>query len=118
MFIELIRKRRSTRRFKEDQIEAEKIEMLTEAALRAPSSRGFNPWQFVFVSDRELLKKLSRAKPAPTLKNRTSGSKMRPLPPFLFNWPSNRWIWGAAGYKSEKECTMIRKVLKRILPNC
>jgi nitroreductase len=63
MFIELIRKRRSTRRFKEDQIEAEKIEMLTEAALRAPSSRGFNPWQFVFVSDRELLKKLSRAKP-------------------------------------------------------
>jgi nitroreductase len=63
MFIELIRERRSTRRFKEDQIEAEKIEMLTEAALRAPSSRGSNPWEFVFVTDRELLKKLSRAKP-------------------------------------------------------
>lgn len=63
MFIELIRKRRSIRRFKEDQIEAQKIEILTEAALRAPSSRGANPWEFVFVTDRELLKKLSRAKP-------------------------------------------------------
>jgi len=63
MFIELIRKRRSIRRFREDQIEAEKIEMLIEAALRAPSSRGSNPWQFIFVTDKELLKSLSQAKP-------------------------------------------------------
>ena len=45
--------------------------MLVEAALRSPSSRGFNPWEFVIVNDRSLLEKLSKAKPhgAAFLKN-------------------------------------------------
>jgi len=62
-FLELIRRRRSIRRFAPEALEPEKIELLIEAALRAPSSRGFNPWQFVFVTDPELLTSLSRAKP-------------------------------------------------------
>lgn len=37
--------------------------MLIEAALRAPSSRGLNPWEFIVVTKRDLLKKLSGAKP-------------------------------------------------------
>ena len=63
MFFELIEKRRSIRRFTTAPIESDKIDRLKEAALRAPSSRGLNPWEFVFVTDRELLKKLARAKP-------------------------------------------------------
>ena len=63
MFIDLIQQRRSIRRYAADKIETEKIELLKEAALRAPSSRGFNPWEFVFVSDPDLLNLLSRAKP-------------------------------------------------------
>ncbi len=63
MFFELIQKRRSIRRFTTEPIESGKIDRLKEAALRAPSSRGLNPWEFVFVTDRELLKKLARAKP-------------------------------------------------------
>ena len=62
MFIELIRKRRSIRRFKQKEIEPEKIELLIEAALRSPSSRSLNPWEFIVVTDKELLEKLSKAK--------------------------------------------------------
>jgi len=60
--IELLRIRRSVRKFESRAIEAEKIELLKEALLRSPTSRGFNPWEFVFVDDPALLKELSRAK--------------------------------------------------------
>ncbi len=63
MFIELIRKRRSIRKYQDKQLEAEKVEQLVEAALRSPSSRGINPWELVVVTDQSLLKKLSMAKP-------------------------------------------------------
>ena len=63
MFMDLIANRRSIRRFTADKVETEKIELLKEAALRAPSSRGVNPWEFVFITDRNLLEKLSGAKP-------------------------------------------------------
>ena len=63
MFLSLAQKRRSIRRYLEKSIETEKIERLIEAALRAPSSRGFNPWEFIVVTDRVLLEKLSKAKP-------------------------------------------------------
>lgn len=62
MFMSLIEKRRSIRRFKKQQVESEKINTLIEAALRSPSSRGFNPWHFVVVTNPTLLAKLSRAK--------------------------------------------------------
>ena len=63
MFMDLITKRRSIRRFTADPVEAQKVELLKEAALRAPSSRGVNPWEFIFITDRSLLAKLSAAKP-------------------------------------------------------
>ena len=60
--LDTLRRRRSIRRYKDKEIEPEKIELLKEAALRAPSSRGINPWQLVFVTDIALLEKLSNAK--------------------------------------------------------
>ncbi|MCK9564725.1 MAG: nitroreductase family protein [Methanothrix sp.] len=60
--LDILRGRRSIRRYKDREIEAEKIELLMEAALRSPSSRGINPWRFLFVTDRSLLSELSRAK--------------------------------------------------------
>ena len=62
MFLSLIEKRRSIRKYKRRPVEPEKIEALAEAALRAPSSRGFNPWEFIVVTDRAMLEKLSAAK--------------------------------------------------------
>src|SRR6185369_15158984 len=40
----------------------ETIELLIEALLRAPSSRGINPWEFIVVDDQGLLAKLSMSK--------------------------------------------------------
>ena len=62
MFLSLVQKRRSIRRYLDKPVEKEKIELLIEAALRSPSSRGFNPWEFIVVTDRDLLEKLSKAK--------------------------------------------------------
>ena len=61
--IELLRKRRSIRKYSDKTIEPEKIDILKEAVLRSPSSRNFDPWEFVFVDDRELLKQLALCKP-------------------------------------------------------
>ncbi|MBU2498220.1 MAG: nitroreductase family protein [Proteobacteria bacterium] len=62
MFIPLIQKRRSIRKFSDKPVEPEKIDQLVEAALLSPSSRGFNPWSFIVVTDRGMLEKLSKAK--------------------------------------------------------
>lgn len=61
--IELLRDRRSVRKFKSDKIEPSKIEILKEALLRAPTSRNRNPWEYIFIEDREMLDKLAIAKP-------------------------------------------------------
>ena len=63
MFEELIRQRRSIRRFIDRPVESEKIDLLMEAALRAPSSRGLKPWEFVVVDDRTQLAALAGCKP-------------------------------------------------------
>ena len=60
--IELLRTRRSIRKFTTEKVAPEAVETLMEAALRAPSSRGNNPWEFILVDDPELLLKLSEAK--------------------------------------------------------
>jgi len=60
--IDLLRKRRSIRVYEDRKIESEKIEILKEALVRSPSSRSINPWEFIFVDDKESLKKLSESK--------------------------------------------------------
>lgn len=60
--ISLLRKRRSIRKFTREKIAPELVETLVEAALRSPSSRSINPWEFVIVDDPDTLLKLSRAK--------------------------------------------------------
>ena len=61
--MDVMRKRRSVREFRKKPVEPGKIAALVEAALRSPSSRGLDPWEFIVVTDRELLQKLSRSKP-------------------------------------------------------
>ena len=64
MFLSLIEKRRSIRKFQNKDIESEKIDQLIEVALRSPSSRGLNPWEFVVVTEKHTIEKLSMAKEA------------------------------------------------------
>jgi nitroreductase len=61
--IELLRKRRSIRQFTAEKVAQEAVDALIEAALRAPSSRGINPWEFILVDDPETIGQLSQAKP-------------------------------------------------------
>ena len=60
--IDILRTRRSIRKYEKKAIHKESLEVLKEALLRCPSSRGINPWMFVFVDDPELLKLLAQAK--------------------------------------------------------
>ena len=71
MFLDLIQRRRSIRSFKQLPVEDEKQDILIEIALRSPSSMGRNPWDFIVVTEKELLEKLSKSKPhgASFLKN-------------------------------------------------
>ncbi len=62
--MEILRTRRSIRKYKDEDIEPEIVELLKEAALRSPTSRNFRPWRFVFVEDRSKLEALSSAKPS------------------------------------------------------
>ena len=75
MFLSLVKNRRSIRKYQNKPVESEKIDLLVEALLRAPTSMGKNSWEFVVVDDSALLQKLSSAKPhgATFLKNAALG---------------------------------------------
>jgi len=72
-FFEVLKKRRSIRRFQDKPVPREVVESLLEAAFLSPSSHNKRPWHFVVVDDKEKLEALSRAKLG------ASGLKTAPL---------------------------------------
>ena len=58
-FSELIKARRSMRKFTEEELTQEQVVTLMKAALMAPTSKRSNAWQFIVVDDKDTLKKLS-----------------------------------------------------------
>lgn len=62
MFYDLVKARRSVRKFQDKVVEAEKIEMILKSALMSPSSRGIKSWEFIAVTDGDLLQKLSKSR--------------------------------------------------------
>jgi nitroreductase len=64
--IEILRTRRSIRKYTDQPIEPEKLEILKEAVLRSPSSKGINPWQFIFIDEKDTILKLKESKPTGT----------------------------------------------------
>ena len=61
--IDLLRTRRSIRKFTEQTIEPKKLEIIKEAILRAPTSKNSNACEFIFVDNTELIQKLALCKP-------------------------------------------------------
>lgn len=61
--IEILYNRRSTRKFRPQRVEEEKIKKILTAALLAPSSKGSRPWEFIVVDDPKLLEILACSKP-------------------------------------------------------
>ncbi len=55
--------RRSVRQFTEQVVESEKIEKLMRAAMQAPSAGNQQPWEFLIVSGKDNLAKLSEYNP-------------------------------------------------------
>ncbi len=60
--IELLKSRRSIRKYKNQDVEQEKLDLILKAGLLAPSSRSIKPWEFIVVKDKETLHKLSMSK--------------------------------------------------------
>jgi nitroreductase len=54
-----IRARRNVRSFSEEPIEAEQLDRILEAGRRTPSSRNWQPWDFIVVTDRDELRELA-----------------------------------------------------------
>lgn len=61
-FSELIRLRRSMRKFTPELLSADEVKLLLRAALMSPSSKGLHSWEFVVVDDTAALHSLSTAK--------------------------------------------------------
>lgn len=63
-FFELVRKRRSIRKYRREPVEEEKIERMLEAARLAPSANNSQAWHFIAIRDKKKIEALSRAAPA------------------------------------------------------
>ncbi|MGL4852611.1 MAG: nitroreductase family protein [Phocaeicola sp.] len=61
-FSELIQKRRSARKFTEQELTQEEVVTLLKAALMSPSSKRTNCWQFIAIDNKETLMALSKCK--------------------------------------------------------
>lgn len=62
MMYELLRKRRSIRKFSDRAVEAETLDTILKSALLSPSSRSRRPWEFVVVTDPGMLGRLSESR--------------------------------------------------------
>ncbi len=76
--VEIIKKRRSIRRFKKDPIPREVLELLLDVAQYAPCPSGYMVWEFVVVTDPEKLKAIREA-----LKSFFQGPGSGALAPYL-----------------------------------
>jgi len=61
-FSDLIKNRRSMRKFTGEELTQDQVVTLLKAALMSPSSKRSNPWQFIVVDDKETLQQLSICK--------------------------------------------------------
>lgn len=61
-FKDLIRTRRSMRKFTEEELSQDEVVTLMRAALLSPSSKSTRGWEFILVEDKEMLKELAHCK--------------------------------------------------------
>lgn len=58
--LELIKKRRTTRAYKEEQIKNEELEAIIEAGIWAPSAHNMQSWHFVVIQNQEIISNLNK----------------------------------------------------------
>lgn len=59
----MIFKRTSVRKYTQEKVSLEQIEMLMRAGMAAPSARNAQPWEFVVIQDRETLLQITEFHP-------------------------------------------------------
>jgi len=59
IMLDMLKRRRSIRKYKETLIEKEKIDELLKAGILAPTSKNSKSWEFIAVDDKEILKEIS-----------------------------------------------------------
>lgn len=62
-FFELLKNRRSIRKYLPKPVEQEKIHCITKAVLMSPASKRSNSWEFIVIQNPEMLKKLANCRP-------------------------------------------------------
>ncbi|MEO0136906.1 MAG: nitroreductase family protein [candidate division WOR-3 bacterium] len=60
-FYEVIKKRRSVRKYKSDPLPDEVLKRILEAGRIAPSAKNIQPWKFVVIKDSETKKRIAEA---------------------------------------------------------
>jgi nitroreductase len=60
-FFEIVKKRRSVRKYKQREISTEHLKKILEAARLAPSARNAQPWRFIVVNDQKMKEFLAEA---------------------------------------------------------
>lgn len=63
VWMAMVRQRRSCRRFEDKALSGAEITLLKETCLRAPTGKNKHPWQFAFVTNKQLRQQLSHCKP-------------------------------------------------------
>ena len=63
-FKDIVKKRRSFRKFTEEPIAPEELQTILRAALMSPTSKSCRSWEFIVVDDKDMLYKISRCKAA------------------------------------------------------
>lgn len=66
-FHDLVVNRRSIRHYADTPIDADKVKLILEAGLMAPSSKSARAWHFIVVDEKEKLQAMSECKPAGAL---------------------------------------------------
>lgn len=61
-FINLIQKRRSYRKFTNEQLSSDELNTILRAALMSPTSKGQRSWKFIVVADKTKINEISKAK--------------------------------------------------------
>jgi len=86
--LELLKKRRSIRKYTNQPVEKEKLNQIIKAALLSPTSKNSRPWEFMVITNKETLKELSYAK-------ETGGSFLKdaPLAIVIIGDPQKSAVW-------------------------
>lgn len=67
MLLDVIKKRRSVRTYLPMKIEEEKISLLLQAAMLAPTARNLQEWRFIVCTNKEKLKAIAALNPYATM---------------------------------------------------